>query len=316
MMPGWLLPIAEKCTEARELEKARASLVTDERRQMWRECFQAGVMALREPEKAPVYMGIHRALLLRLPRPLALAVSEAVSDHVDEVRKGCIPTIHRFAYAVTMDVDGVAPNRGDVAFGSRPDCLWNETAATGEQTAVVLQHELTTGSGAPAEFAWPSLEALGTGLAWAVMNDLERVRVGRCVHAVNKPPRYEWTKPMGDSEMQIILARVRRALTAPRAAVVGMRCYYCPAARVCPAWQLPALSEGHQALKPVMQHGEGITKQNVEHVRRVALAMDNAARAALFQIREYELAQGTANDNGHPDETARYIPALMGTRLS
>lgn len=308
--PAWMLPVSEKCSEARELRIGNPTLVGNERRQDWREALQTGILALTDSEKAANYLGLHKAILGSLSKGLALSVSEAVSDHVEEVRKGMIPAAYRFAAPLELDVNGNWPPRSPVGFWAQPDCLWNETTAKGETTAVVLSHDLAASSGKPTDWPWPSLEDLAVGLAWAVMNDVERVRVGRCIHTVNKPPRYEWTPSLVDSDMQVILGRVRRALTATRTANTGTHCFRCPAARLCTAWQLPALAEGQNALKATMKHGEGITAQNVENVRRVALAMDNAACTALFQVREYELRAGIANDNAI--DVDRYLPILAG----
>lgn len=291
MMPSSLLPIVERCTELRELYTANPTI---EWEPLWHEAFAYGVRSLLEsPAEASKALAVHKAVLATLPLIQRIGVQEAVNNHLDEMKHGDIPSAHNFGISLSIDLDGDAPAKREPSIGGRADCAWQEVNPAGRRTGVVLLHRLAGVGGEDID----TLEILSLGLAWAVMNDLSHMKVGVLIHGIDRKPRYRWSPVYGDGEMQTVLARVRRSLTTPRAARVGPHCTSasgkCPALRSCAAWQLPALTEAHQALK-ALQAGGSLSESNIAGVRHVVASMALVSEIASARIKAYEDATRAA----------------------
>jgi hypothetical protein len=278
--------MAEQCSQSRALYEANPTLSWDP---LWREAFWHGVKALTVPAtQAAIHNGAHRAAMAVLPLKMTVAVTEAVLAHLEEVRRGNIPTIYNPDVFVEMDIHGNVPPVGDApSVGFRIDAAWYETSADGTTTAVVLFHELWETNRFSHE-----LFLRAAALAWAMRADAPKARAIVCRHDIGKPVKYINHPPMDDAQMQVVLGRVNRALTLAPATRVGPHCtragIECLALLACSAWQLPALESAHLALKNL-----GVTrlaKDNVEEVKRVVAAMKNVASIGEARIKAFEEA--------------------------
>lgn len=283
--PSWILPTAEKCPEARELVAGDPIVAAAQGGVTWRSAFRAGVRASMGPTAdAHMQLEAHRMHSDLLPSKVAMLVNEAVLEHIDATRLGMIPPGHRFGLPLVIDMVGNCPAKQTPNVNVTLDAAWVEIPADKSASiAVVVEHSL---AGIAPEQA--SLELLVGGTAWAVANDLEKMRVGVCIHAMGKPPVYVWSPVLEDHHMQGYLARMRAALTCERVAVVGPHCDRCPVRRLCPSWQLPVLTTAHEALRPLQRGGEGLTPQNYPRARQVVQAMREAVQIAEGQLRTFE----------------------------
>lgn len=283
--PSWILPTAEKCPEARELVAADPVVAAAQGGVAWRQAFRAGVRAsMGATAEAHTHLEAHRMHSDLLPSKVAMLVNEAVLEHVDATRTGMIPPGHRFGLPLVIDFAGNCPAKGTPNVNVTLDAAWIEIPADkSEHIGVVVEHSLV---GIAPEQA--SLELLIAGTAWAIANDLEKMRVGVCMHAMGKQPTYIWSPILEDHHMQGYLARMRVALTCERVAVVGPHCDRCPVRRLCPSWQLPVLTQAHEALRPLQRGSVGLTAENYPRTRQVVQAMREAVQIAEGQLRTFE----------------------------
>lgn len=289
--PSWILPTAEKCPESRELVAADPIVAAAQGGVTWRHAFRAGVRAAMGPTaEAHTHLEAHRMHVDLLPSKVAMMVNEAVLEHVEATRLGTIPPGHRFGLPLAIDMAGNCPAKQTPSTLVTLDAAWIEVPADKSGSiGVVVEHAL---AGIAPEQA--SLELLIGGTAWAIANDLERMRVGVCVHAMGKQPTYLWSPMLEDHHMQGYLARMRSALTCERVAVVGPHCDRCPVRRLCPSWQFPVLTQAHEALRSLQRGGPGLTPENYPRTRQVVQAMREAVQVAEGQLRTFERDGRTA----------------------
>jgi len=233
-----------------------------------------------------------------------LAVDGWYADYVEDMRRGTIPAIHVFDRPLAMEANGKVVDKPaaytPTTILANADCAWCTSESSGkdpETIAVVLQHYLD----APGERLLPQddLHLAYLALAWAETNEVDRARVGRCFHRPAGEPRYEWSPVLGERELASIWQRVRKAVAAPRAAVVSGYCERCPAHRHCGAWLLPAVAGAHEALRPFQRKGgPPLNKQSAGKALRIVGAMKEAVAVMESNLRAFARAEGGIPD-GH-----------------
>lgn len=274
--PAALLPIAETCPGVLDLALRGPAPSIDER---WRTAFALGAM----PPSAHT-MDAYKHASMALPDLYAVDVAGAIEDYRGDVLSGLIPSIHRFAFEVTGDLEGRVPAQGRERLHYRIDCAWHVSpgADASAGRTVVLQHELTR----VGEVDLLNLDLLFGGIAMATLNESRFLQVGRCYHSPGKAPVYKWSRTLDEAAMDVYWQRIGRVFRRRRELVATDLCERCPMRRICPRWMLPSLvgGAGYPAFR-ALSGQDPLASDEVGSVRRYAKALREAAEVAEGQLR-------------------------------
>lgn len=268
-----VLPVAELCPESLHL-----AFTEGRSAKLWREAFHLGVS---EPTTETIEL--YRIARAHLPDVVSIAVDGAVTDYQEDVRNHVLDNGGRMNLAVTIDLDGRSPAQGTQRIDARIDFGWTSIVSGQPPVATVLQHELIRFASPPPD----ALDLAAAGIAYAGLLDIEHMKLGRCYHAVGKPPVYRWTPVLGDREMATMWSRITRIFKRERTAVVADHCDECTMRFACRQWKLPMLERAPEALAALMRNAP-LVANDVPRVRQLMKALRETAIIAEGQLRAYE----------------------------